>query len=1049
VGNYYIATELELRAAAVSYERWKQFLIPYNDVYLQSTDETDVVKLQFMKAVTLPTGSVRKLQRPSDSYAVTVPRCVFDSDIPEVDSEGLPLSPCSPPYGYPLYYNRAERIGIPEAGVVKIQAALTKLVTNYAGINEPGAKEAYRRKTKKHIEAMMAIAIAKIQEMNNGLNAADRELLKKKYKEMEARILKLEGEFTGKINQVEQYVSANEELLKTVQRLGKQSIDNSYKVYNFLKSVADNNLGKKFLVKIPKYVNNKYQEKMKFKDQQQGLGVDQRVAEFEGNPFGFDYRPINSDVNFRSSIAASGFLLQKQPILDALAVNDSHAHYLTSTYTYSNEPWSYPGTREDHYNKGLTSDGALKTNYNPMSTAWEFNYAPDPKGGFLPSGQYLDVITPKDMSMMPMSTSGLPLCVQQKLFPTDPTNFVSEQGRMLAYVRYDNSQHLTFKGVSKNKFVQEAIEGVNLRGVPLPFTTFVPDITEELDNTHDDQFHAFQLMPGAAPATGSEKKPKSVGFVACSLDENLYMPAKVEYKDLKVYGRGVIDSGTSVPPKIIWDPETCSHKESYGYYFPHWVPDASGGYDTTTAEIWDYPRENRTPSGTLPTGSGGVASGVWSRLTSSGIIPTQTEKLDPENVYALITTPGKIMPTIDSRFQDGPYQHYQAALIKNYLLMDTVDDRVKGFQVPGIVRNQNKLSEVAPELSGLCANANFKSVFNAFWSYKASLKALSFATPEVLNYSVPSPVYPNLVVLPLMSMERCYGPWVSSEITAQGSTYKNIGGRVEFIKEETIAPWNYGGYTLMNEAGALQAKFSNSLLLFSERGGFTIPDTPSGVSLCQALIDGGPLVTSISVSVTESEIKSTYQMDLYTSSFGKLDRQKGIALSQIVREKQKLKDEKNSLIRKGMGKSRSNKNFTAQNNKFDELISLSNSTDEFSPLESNHTVQEYLIITNNKNTTEEHDAHGNPHEVKTYGSTAGMQSRAMLSQNAGNFPTEAQAAKEMSKSVIEPIGANVAAVDRGGGNPYMTNEYRADHNVGAFVDKFYNDNDPSIPGNIV
>jgi hypothetical protein len=150
-----------------------------------------------------------------------------------------------------------------------------------------------------------------------------------------------------------------------------------------------------------------------------------------------------------------------------------------------------------------------------------------------------------------------------------------------------------------------------------------------------------------------------------------------------------------------------------------------------------------------------------------------------------------------------------------------------------------------------------------------------------------------------------------------------------------------------------------------------------------------------------------------------------------------------------MGKSRSNKNFTAQNNKFDELISLSNSTDEFSPLESNHTVQEYLIITNNKNTTEEHDAHGNPHEVKTYGSTAGMQSRAMLSQNAGNFPTDAQAAKEMSKSVIEPIGANVAAVDRGGGNPYMTNEYRADHNVGAFVDKFYNDNDPSIPGNIV
>jgi hypothetical protein len=44
--------------------------------------------------------------------------------------DGYPASPCAPPYGYPLYYKRAEKIGIPEAGVVSIQQAITTSVSN-------------------------------------------------------------------------------------------------------------------------------------------------------------------------------------------------------------------------------------------------------------------------------------------------------------------------------------------------------------------------------------------------------------------------------------------------------------------------------------------------------------------------------------------------------------------------------------------------------------------------------------------------------------------------------------------------------------------------------------------------------------------------------------------------------------------------------------------------------------------------------------------------------------------------------------------------------
>ena len=48
-------------------------------------------------------------------------------------------------------------------------------------------------------------------------------------------------------------------------------------------------------------------------------------------------------------------------------------------------------------------------------------------------------------------------------------------------------------------------------------------------------------------------------------------------------------------------------------------------------------------------------------------------------------------------------------------------------------------------------------------------------------------------------------------------------------------------------------------------------------------------------------------MDLYTSSFGKLQKQKEGNIAQITREKQKLKDQRNNAIRRGMGKTLSNK----------------------------------------------------------------------------------------------------------------------------------------------
>jgi hypothetical protein len=158
-----------------------------------------------------------------------------------------------------------------------------------------------------------------------------------------------------------------------------------------------------------------------------------------------------------------------------------------------------------------------------------------------------------------------------------------------------------------------------------------------------------------------------------------------------------------------------------------------------------------------------------------------------------------------------------------------------------------------------------------------------------------------------MSWERCYGPWFSTslrteDIANRKDRYYNIGGKVEVLKDETLAPWSYGGYELLQAAGNLKAEFSNSLLLISERGGISYVGAPTGVSLGKELKDRGPLVTSITVDIGQ-EISTTIKLDLYTASFGKLNRQKEDAIARTARERQKILDQNNNATRRGLGKS--------------------------------------------------------------------------------------------------------------------------------------------------
>jgi hypothetical protein len=208
-------------------------------------------------------------------------------------------------------------------------------------------------------------------------------------------------------------------------------------------------------------------------------------------------------------------------------------------------------------------------------------------------------------------------------------------------------------------------------------------------------------------------------------------------------------------------------------------------------------------------------------------------------------------------------------------------------------------------LGGEEAVERYLKNFNKFLNKRQNKVKLS--SPETdAHFSSPSPVMPHLFVLPMMSHERCYGPWLSAGSGANFVGISDIGGKVEFTKDENLAPWTYGGYAEMNSVGLMKAQFSNSLQLYSEKGSFVLADAPTGISIAEPLIAGGPLITSISVNVSEGGIKTTVNMDSYSNNFGRLTKQKEDQISKLSRERQKNIDQLNDLRKKGILRNNAN-----------------------------------------------------------------------------------------------------------------------------------------------
>jgi len=891
VGNYYIATELELRAAAVSYQSWKDFLMQYNNLYMESMDDDDALQGAVLQTSTVPT-QLEASMAPysfSEKYGVTVPRCVFRSDKNYVKDNGVPFSPCSPPYGYPLYYKRATSIGLPEAGIAGFSAAVANLLDNL---------ETFKNKDDQNFKEVMNSFWSKKLEDSQLIGADPKEIEIINY--IKDRLNNAnQNDIPSIISLVEEKVKQEKALYKDIAKTAEEQDENAQRVYDFVKSAA-NNIGTKFLVKIPKESNPFFDKNITLKSSVGVLGADEEIFEIDKGPFGFKPRSISSDIDYSKS---QGFITKVEEARSYVNGNPHNKFNVILGYGTKKTGLSSLDLGADSITEGIGGSGlfdltygALKSEYDAISNTHIFNYEPEPQGGFFNYNLYKNKLSLDNINSI-LNKNVRPPVIKNMMFPIDPTNFMRDN-RISSYVRFDNSELLDFSSIPSDSFYQMAITEAGL----------VPGTTLDLANTTPDKFTTFS--PNSETHKELDKRPTSVAFVRCELDGKFYLAPKIKVSREVVHGRNVVQHHKVKPSKRTWDVETQKEVFTLPVYEANFVPETKSIYNELQE---DFERKSYLEDGTEASGAlvpdykkGTLIDGNG-RTVIGELIKTDVQDQDQNHVYALITLPGAIRSRIDQRFADGMFKTNQGATISHILTEDVVKN-IPGFEEPAfktgpdaIVFNTTPLTENSVDKLKNMFKVPDDKVSSAANAYKAAMKAMQYSMNNVLNISMPSPKYPDMVALPLMSKERCYGPWISSYSNPEAISYKNIPGKVEFIKDESLSPWTYNGYDLMNEAGLLQAQFSNSLMLFSENGNISFMGLPSGNCLLKPLMNGGPLVTSIDISIDSSNgVSTNYNMATYTPRFGNLQKQKSDLISKISRETQRIRDEKNNIIRKGL-----------------------------------------------------------------------------------------------------------------------------------------------------
>ena len=144
------------------------------------------------------------------------------------------------------------------------------------------------------------------------------------------------------------------------------------------------------------------------------------------------------------------------------------------------------------------------------------------------------------------------------------------------------------------------------------------------------------------------------------------------------------------------------------------------------------------------------------------------------------------------------------------------------------------------------------------------------------------PVTPSMAAVPLLSNILTYGPWYAT----------GANGKTEFEQDDSLVPWNYGGFDLMNLAAQSRVTDSLSNQTDGEGGSIEVPGSPA-INLGGILISGGPYVTGVEVTVGTNGVRTTYRMETWTQRFGRISKSLSDRANRISKA---IRDQRRNLI---------------------------------------------------------------------------------------------------------------------------------------------------------
>ena len=166
---------------------------------------------------------------------------------------------------------------------------------------------------------------------------------------------------------------------------------------------------------------------------------------------------------------------------------------------------------------------------------------------------------------------------------------------------------------------------------------------------------------------------------------------------------------------------------------------------------------------------------------------------------------------------------------------------------------------------------------------------------------------PSGAIIPMLSHTTRYGPW----------GFRGPPGPVKFETDDSLAPWEYGGYDVLSSGALEKASDGLTFMQVGERGSFSIAGYPikqlgqdlrsiipsfSNNSLEQAVtsvgtyyfisteaMDGslGPNITSINTDIGDGGVTTTYQLATFTPSFGRLAKLNAERIKSVGKERVK------------------------------------------------------------------------------------------------------------------------------------------------------------------